>query len=51
MDTEIHLINGGRSAAFTPLHHANAQFALKSSELSALKRAKARAPNEGSNGH
>jgi hypothetical protein len=44
MDTEIHFTNGGRSAAFTPLHHANAKSVLKSSELSALKRAEARDP-------
>ena len=44
MNIETHLINGGRSAAFTPLHHANAKSVLKSSELSALKRAEARAP-------
>jgi len=41
MDTEIHFINGGRGAAFTPLHHANTKSALKSSELPALKRANA----------
>jgi hypothetical protein len=44
MDIEIHLINGGRSAAFTPLHRANARSVLKSSELLALKGAEARAP-------
>lgn len=45
MNAEIHLINGGRSAAFTPLHHANAKSVLKSTELSALKRVEACAPN------
>jgi hypothetical protein len=38
MDTEIHFTNGVRSAAFTPLHRANAKSVLKSTELSALKR-------------
>jgi hypothetical protein len=44
MDTEIYFISGGRSAAFTPFHHANTKSILKSSEMSALERAKARAP-------
>jgi hypothetical protein len=46
MDIEIYFISNGRSAAFTPLHHANAEAILKSPEMSALKRAKARAPKQ-----
>jgi hypothetical protein len=44
MDTENYFMSDGRSAAFTPLHHANAKSILKSTAMSALKRAKARAP-------
>jgi hypothetical protein len=46
MDIEIYFISCGRSTAFTPLHRANAKSILKSSEMSALKRAKARAPKQ-----
>jgi hypothetical protein len=46
MDIEIYFISGGRSAAFTPLHQANAKSILKSPEMPALKRAKARAPKQ-----
>jgi hypothetical protein len=51
MDTEIYFISGSRSAAFTPLHHANAKSILKSPEMLALKRAKVRAPKQGIYGH
>jgi hypothetical protein len=43
-DTEIYFASDGRSAAFTPLHQANAKSILKSPEMSALKRAKPHAP-------
>jgi hypothetical protein len=44
MATEMYFTSGGRSAAFTPLHYAIAKAILKSPAMSALKRAKARAP-------
>ena len=44
MATEIYFMSDGPSAAFTSLHHAIAKAILKSPAMSALKRAKARAP-------